>query len=228
MENNETLKMTQDYIISFLKAPITTLKNSELDLSGAIILLGLLPFALFLATWSLMNRLITTLITTVSGAMGGLGSLLLPDAGNLHADAMSTISWGGMFFNVLLLAVTWFALMLFVPILITKILKITTTICLKTLFIQTTVLTIPMTTMFLVATILGFMHLALWFLPVVVAIIAPILLHFTIIRKTWQLDANKTLYIVVITQIVIVIVVGLLFAGLAAGMGNSLMDGLFF
>jgi hypothetical protein len=88
MENNETLKVTQEYIVNFFKAPITTLKNSTLDVNGAIILLALLPFALFLATWSLMNRLISTLIATISGAMGGLGALIMPNADNLHADAM--------------------------------------------------------------------------------------------------------------------------------------------
>jgi hypothetical protein len=133
-----------------------------------------------------------------------------------------------MFIGVLSLAVTWFVLMMFLPVVVAKLTKNPQTICLKALFVQTTALTIPMTVMFLLSTILGFMHLALWFLPMVVALIAPILLHFTIIRKTWNLDANKTLYIVIATQIIIVIIVGLLFTSLSASMGNSLMDGLFF
>ena len=228
MENNETLKLTQDYITSFFKAPITTLKNRELDFKGAIMLLGLLPFAFFLASWSLMNRLIFTLITTVASSFGGLGALILPDAGNLHADAMSTISWGSMFFSAILLVVTWFALIMFVPVLLAKLLKINKTICFKTLFVQTTALTIPISAMFLLATVLGFVGLALWFLPMVVAVIFPILLHFTIVKKTWNFDINKTLYVVVATQIIIVIAVGLLATGLLSGMGNSLMDGLFF
>lgn len=226
--NGDLFKTTQEYVVSFVKAPITTLQNHDLDVKGSALLLAMLPFALFLAIWSLMNRLISTLITTISGAFGGLGALIMPNADNFHADAMSTINWGGMFFGTLLLVATWFALMMVVPVLLTKIFKITEKICLKQLFTQTTALTIPMTAMSLIATILGFVGLALWFLPMILAVIAPILLQLFVINKTWDLKSNKTFYFVLLTQLIIVIVVGLLLASLISGMGNSLMDGLFF
>ena len=221
------IKSTQEYVISFFKAPITTLQNHDLDFTGALILLGLLPFSVFLAVWSLLNRLIGTMVTTVTSSFGGLGALLMPNATNMRAEMMASINWGGLFFGVLFIVATWFALMMFMPVLITKMMKNIETICLKELFTQLVAMTIPMAVLFLVATVLGFVGLPLWAMPVVVAVVVPILLHLFIIGMTWNLGSDKTTYIVLATQVVAVIVVGLLAIHLFTNVGGSMLDGMF-
>jgi len=217
-----------NYILKFVKSPVATLREEELSFKDAVLLLAVLPFAAFLAIWSLINRLIPTFIMIISGAMGGLGSLILPsNPENLHADAMAATNWSGIFVEILLLVAVWFLLMMFVPVLAAKIFKCHKKICLQKLFIQTTVLTIPMSTMLLVATVFGFIGLPLWFLAVIIALIIPILLQFFVVGTTWKLGSDKSVYIVIITQIVVIIIAGLLFASLAAGIGNSLMGSLF-
>lgn len=221
------IKSTQEYVISFFKAPVTTLQNHDLDFNGALILLGLLPFSVFLAVWSLLNRLIGTMVTTVTSSFGGLGSFLMPNAANVRAEMMSSINWGGLFFSVLLVVATWFALMMFIPVLITKLMKNEEVIYIKELFTQLVAMTLPMTVLFLMATVLGFIGLPLWILTVIVAVITPILLHLFVVGMAWNLGSDKTTYIVLATQVVAMIVVGLLAIHLFTNIGGSMLDGMF-
>lgn len=226
-ENNEFLKTTQNYIITFLKAPISTIQKRDLNFTGAVVLLGLLPFALFLAIWSFLNQFINTAVILVSSSFGGLGSFLTPNAANIRAEAMMQINWGLVFFGALTLVATWFSLMIFVPILITKFMKDAEPVCLKVLFSKTAASTIPMTILFLVATILGFVHLATWILPFVIALVIPILLHLFVVGLLWRLGADKTTYIVLVTQVIVAISVSLIAAMFVRLIGGLLLEGMF-
>lgn len=226
-KNNDSIKATQDYLLRFFKKPIDTALNAKLDFNGGIILLAILPCALFLAIWSLINSLINVIITTVTTSFGGLGALMMPNAANMASEMMTAINWAGVFGNAFLIAAVWFGVMMFAPLLISKLFKSTKSICLRSLFLQTIAVTIPTTVMAILAMILGFAGLTLWLLSIVIAIITPIILHFFIINKVWELGWDKTLYITLITHLVIFIVIGLLISSSATMLIYSLTDGVF-
>ena len=207
-----------EYLLKLAKAPISTIKNEELDLKGAAILLGLLPISLFLAMWSLMRSLINMAVNVMTS---GLGGLFGPSPAQMRAELLAEISWGSMFFNGLITSAVWFALMMFVPLGIARILKNTQTIDMKKLFSQMVVITIPVTSLFLLATVFGFMALWLWFILVAISLVIPLLLHFVITRNILNETPDRALYITFITQVIIVLVVSF---WLNVQMGNMFTD----
>ena len=196
-----------EYLLKFIKAPIATIKNEELETTEAVILLGFLPIASFLSTWSLMRSLITSLFRAVSGFGFGFGGG--PSLAEVRSEALAEINWGRVFFNGLLTHAIWFALIMFAPLMIARIFKNTQTVDMKKLFSQMAVITIPMILLYLLATILGFFGLWLWFVPIAVSFVLPLLLHFIVIRDTFNESPDKALYITFITQVIIVVVASL-------------------
>ena len=186
------------YLVKFLKAPITTMENDELGFKEAAVLLGVLPFSLFLS----IRSLIRSLINSISRAV----SLEITLIDNIAARAFAEINWWSIFFNGLLVIAIWFALMIFVPLILAKIIKISQPFEIKKLFSQIVVITIPMILLYLLATIFGFIRFGLWFLPAVVSLIIPLLLHFVAIRNTCDESPNKVFYITFMTQVVIIII----------------------
>jgi len=195
-------KNTWEYLLKFIKAPIATIRNEDLDTKEAAILLGFLPISLFLSMWSLMRSMINIMVNFGSGLFG------TPSPAQMRSEALAEIGWGGIFFNGLLTSAAWFALIMFVPLAMARIFKNMQPIDTKKLFSQMVVITIPVTLLFLLAAILGFLSLWLWFVPVAVSLVLPLLLHFVVVRNTFRGSLDKALYVTFITQVVIAVIAG--------------------
>jgi len=197
-------KNVWEYLLKFIKAPISTMKTEELDPKEAAILLGFLPISLFLSMWSLMRSLVNLMFNAMLGFGGPFG----PTPTQMRSEMLAEVSWGSIFFNGLVTSAVWFALIMFAPLGIAKLFKNAQVIDMKKLFSQMAVITIPMTCLYLVATVLGFMTLWLWFVPVAVSLVLPLLLHFVIIRNIFKETPDHALYIAFITQVIIILVAG--------------------
>lgn len=195
------------YVLNFIKAPVSTLKSKELGSTEATILLVLLPIAYFTSVWSLIRGLIDAMIRLMDpfGLGGGWG---MPSPAQLRSEALAEVRWGNTFFNGLITSLIWFALMMFVPLIVAGIFKNTQLVDTKKLFSKMAVITIPVTLLFFSATILGFMSLWLWLLPVAASLILPMILHFVIIRDLFNETPDKAIYITFVTQIVILVFLG--------------------
>jgi len=208
-------KNVWEYLLTFINAPIATIRNEDLDTKEAAIILGFLPFSLFLSMWSLMRSIIN--------AMMRFGSELFETSSpaQMRSEALAEIGWGGIFFNGLLTSIVWFALIMFVPLAMARIFKNTQPVDTKKLFSQMVVTTIPVTLLLLLAAVLGFLSLWLWFVPVAVSLVFPLVLHFVVVRNTFRERLDKALYITFGTQVVIAVIAGF---WLNAQMNNLFAD----
>jgi len=207
------------YIFKFIKAPISTMENAELGSKEAAIILAVFPVTMFLAIWSLIRSLVNSMINAAIQISG----LVETRTTQIRLRAFAEVSWGRIFFNGILIIAVWIALMVLVPYMLAKISKNPQPIDLKKLFSQIAVITIPMTLLQIIATIFGFISFGLWFIPITVSLLISLLLHFVAIRKTFNESPDKTLYIIFITHVIIVVIVGLWMNALTDNMLMNIM-----
>ncbi|MCL2559727.1 MAG: hypothetical protein FWE07_04505 [Turicibacter sp.] len=214
-------KSTSDYVVNFIKAPVTTLRLSALESKEAAIVTALLPLTLFVSLWSFTRSMVNAVINSMVGFMGTFGMPSSEDIRFIRAEILSEVNWGSLFLDSLLISTAWFALMMFTPFLITKLLKSERAVDLHKLFQKVAAITIPASLLFLVAAAFGFIGLSLWLIPMAVSLVLPLILHFFVNRDIFNETPNKTLYITFITQVIIMAIVVL---WLNARMSNAFAD----
>lgn len=209
MKNFDITTTPWEFLKKFLKNPLSTTRDTELDVKSASLLVAIFPVSMFLALWALINNVLTTLANVLAIEIGSLFNGDYNVAANIRADLVGDFNWMQLFANTLLTSLLWFASITFIPVFIAKLFKIEKKVCYKQLFTSSAIITLPMSILLFAAAFFGVVSLMIWLLIIAVLLIIPFLLHYAVIKQIFAVSSDVAFYIVLLTQAIIILLVSL-------------------